>query len=266
MNPPELAIIIPAWHERENLETLLPSLREVVSNIGLTVETVVVDGGSEDGSREVAESMGARFVLQEVRGYGGALLAGFASTTAPYLVTMDADLSHPPIFVSDLWKQRNQAEVVIASRYVDGGCAEMTIARRVLSGILNKSFGTILSLPVRDLSSGFRLYRREAIDGLTLTARDFDILEEILVRIYVRGGRVLEVPFSYMPRGSGNSHARLFKFGLAFLRTLNRMHQLRNGSDSERAIQLSHSQDEGDAATPIAAEPPISKAVGQSGR
>ncbi len=226
--PHELSVIIPAWNERENLELLLPALREVIADLGITAEIVVVDGGSDDGTREAAEQRGARVVLQQERGYGGALLAGFAATSAPYLVTMDADLSHRPIFFQEFWKRRSDAEVLVASRYVPGGRAEMGWFRRLLSHILNRTYSRVLSLPLRDLSSGYRMYRREVLAELTVQARDFDVLEEILIRVHAEGWKILEVPFHYTTRGSGRSHARLVKFGWAFLKTLVRMWQLRN--------------------------------------
>ncbi len=225
---PRLAVVIPAWNERENLEVLLPALREVIADLGVTAEIVVVDGGSRDGTREAAERRGARVVPQQERGYGGALLAGFAASSAPYLVTMDADLSHRPIFLEEFWRRRDDAELLIASRYVAGGRAEMGWFRRLLSHVLNRTYSRVLSLSLCDLSSGFRMYRREVLEGLKLQARDFDALEEILIRVHAEGWRVLEVPFHYMARGSGRSHARLIKFGWALLRTLVRMWRLRN--------------------------------------
>jgi len=227
-NPPELAVVIPALNERENLELLLPALKEVLTGLDLRAEVVVVDGGSHDGTREAAERRGARVVLQQERGYGGALRAGFAATTAPYIVTMDADLSHRPVFLEQFWKRRNEAEVLVASRYVAGGKADMGRFRLLLSHILNRTYRRALSLPLRDLSSGFRMYRRDVLAGLTLTARDFDVLEEILIRVHAEGWRIQEVPFHYMARGSGRSHARLIKFGWALLKTLARMWRLRN--------------------------------------
>jgi dolichol-phosphate mannosyltransferase len=225
---PDLAVVIPAWNERENLELLLPALREVLAALGVTYEIVVADGGSRDGTREAAEKRGARVVLQQERGYGGALLAGFGATTAPYIVTMDADLSHRPVFLEEFWRRRDEAEVLIASRYVPGGRADMGALRRLLSHILNRTYARALSLPLRDLSSGFRMYRRDALKTLELVARDFDVLEEILIRVHCEGWRIREVPFHYMARGSGRSHVRLFQFGWAFLKTLVRMWQLRN--------------------------------------
>jgi dolichol-phosphate mannosyltransferase len=229
---PDIAIVIPAWNERENLDLLLPALKEVLDELGLVSEIVIADAGSEDGTKEAAERRGARVVVQQERGYGGALLAGFKATTAPYIVTMDADLSHRPVFLFDFWKYRDRAEVLIASRYVEGGRADMGKFRRVLSHILNRTYGIALSMPLRDLSSGFRMYRREVLDGMNLLSRDFDVLEEILIRVHAEGWRIREIPFSYMARGSGSSHARLFKFAIAYLRTLGRMWSLRNSVES----------------------------------
>lgn len=229
---PEIAIVIPALNEKENLDLLLPALKEMVVGMGITAEIVVVDGGSLDGTRDAAEKRGARVILQTEPGYGGALRAGFAATAAPYIVTMDADLSHRPVFLEEFWRRRDEAEVLIASRYVPGGRADMGWFRKLLSHILNRTYGRVLSLPIRDLSSGFRMYRRDVFAGLLPSARDFDILEEILIRVHAEGWRILEVPFQYMARGSGRSHAKLFKFGVALLRMLVRMWRLRNSVES----------------------------------
>ncbi len=82
-------------------------------------------------------------------------------------------------------------------------------------------------MPLRDLSSGFRMYHHDVLSQLDLEARDFDVLEEILVKVYTHGWRIKEVPFHYMARVSGRSHAKLIKFGWAFLKTLIRMRRLR---------------------------------------
>ncbi len=122
--PLDLAVVIPAWNERENLELLLPALRETLEGMSVRWEIVVADGGSRDGTPEAAARRGARVIRQQGRGYGAALLEALAATDARYVVTMDADLSHRPTFLEDFWKQREAAEVLIASRYVPGGASE----------------------------------------------------------------------------------------------------------------------------------------------
>ena len=224
---PDLSVVIPALNEAENLKMLLPLIQEVVAKLNLEAEIIVVDGGSVDDTKAIVEGMDERVVNQVERGYGGALLAGFAAARAPYVATMDADLSHPPIFLQDFWRERMNSDVLIASRYVAGGRADMAWGRRMLSAILNRTYGVLLGLKLKDLSSGFRMYDRRQIEELDLQARDFDVLEEILVKIYVNGGRLKEVPFHYQVRLSGKSHAKLVKFGWAYSKTLLRMCRLR---------------------------------------
>jgi dolichol-phosphate mannosyltransferase len=103
----------------------------------------------------------------------------------------------------------------------------MALSRRILSTILNRTYGVLLGLRLRDLSSGFRMYDHKTIDQLELRARDFDVLEEILLKIHLNGGQIKEVPFHYRVRHSGESHAKLIKFGWAYSRTLLRMCRLR---------------------------------------
>lgn len=225
----DLSIVIPAWNERENLEVLLPALDKVIARMGVTAEVVIADGGSRDGTAEAARRLGAVVVRQVERGYGGAVLTGFETARAPWVVTMDADLSHAPSFIEELWKRRDEADVLIASRWVPGGGADMSRFRALLSHILNRTFRLLLALPFRDLSSGYRLYRRSILNEVRPEARDFDFLEEILIRAHNQGRRIAEVPFYYKPRGSGSSHARLIKFGWAYVKTLARMWRLRKG-------------------------------------
>jgi SAM-dependent methyltransferase len=141
---------------------------------------------------------------------------------------MDADFSHPPGFVADMWANRLSAEIVIASRYAAGGIARMSAGRYVLSRILNTVFARGLSLPIKDLSSGFRLYKAAAVKGRPFMALNLDILQEILVRAYADGWKVQEIPFRYSVRRRGSSAARVVRFGLDYLRTFGRLWTLRN--------------------------------------
>jgi dolichol-phosphate mannosyltransferase len=226
--PPDLSVVIPAHDEGPNLRILLPQLRAIVDDLGVASEVLVVVREEDPETREAVAGSRGRVVRQGEPGYGGALRTGFALARGPYVVTMDADLSHPPTFVADLWARRHEAEVLIASRYVAGGGARMPLVRALLSRVLNRFFAIGLGVPLRDLSSGFRLYRASALALADVKARDFDVLPEIVVRAYTSGWRVREIPFRYEPRAHGSSNARIVPFGLAYLRTFRALWAMRN--------------------------------------
>jgi dolichol-phosphate mannosyltransferase len=224
----DLSVILPVVNEYDNLRVLIPRLGALLERAHLQFEILVVDGGSTDGTQENAVSLGARVLKERRPGYAGALETGFSEARGDYLLTLDADLSHEPDFVAKLWRARTVADVIIASRYTRGGVAYTSLLRSVLSRALNFSLRRLLAMPVRDLSSGFRLYRREAVMGLTFEARNFEVLEEILVKAYAQGYSISEVPFTYFPRESGRSHARLLRFGADLARAALSLWALRN--------------------------------------
>jgi dolichol-phosphate mannosyltransferase len=228
----EVSVILPVLNEGGNLGDLLRRLREVLERHGLSYEFVVIDGGSRDNTREVAASHGARVLDEDFPGYAGALLTGFRNARGDYLLTLDADLSHEPAFVAKMWQARNQADIVIASRYVRGGVAYTGLGRRALSRLLNMVLRRMLSVPVRDLSSGYRLYRREVLEQLEIGGRNFEVLEEILVKAYAAGFSITEVPFTYFPRHRGVSHARLVRFGMDLAKSSFKLWKLRNSLES----------------------------------
>lgn len=229
-DPADLSIVIPTLNERENLGLVIPALVDTLRALALRGEILVIDGGSSDGTAAEAERQGARVIVVRSGGYGEAMRVGLQQAAGEYVVTMDADLSHEPEVIETLWAARAPLTIGIASRYVRGGSAVMSRSRWLLSRLLNLVFARGLALPVRDLSSGFRIYPAADARGLRATAGDFDILIELLVRAYKGGWRIVEVPFHYAPRRSGSSKARVFRLGRAYIRTFVRLWQLRNAT------------------------------------
>src|SRR5262249_35790113 len=166
----DISVILPVINERENLDILIPRLKSLLKNARLDGEIVVVDGGSSDGTRESAAAYGVRVVSERGNGYGAAIQTGFEEAHGDWVLTLDADLSHDPAFVAKMCRARDRADMVIASRSPRGGVAYTDVFRRSLSRLLNLFPRRFWSLPVRDVSSGYRLYRRAALEGLKFTS------------------------------------------------------------------------------------------------
>src|SRR5271170_6817190 len=228
----DISVILPVLNESDNLRILLPRIRTSLEREKLSYEIVVIDGGSIDGTRETAEALGARVVAERRRGFAGAMETGIAEARGDYVLTLDADQSHDPDFFVRMWRARSRGDIVVASRYALGGAAYSDFIRNATSWFLNLVLPRFLSIPVLDMSSGFRLFRREALQNLNLTATNFEVQEEILVKAYANGFSVVEVPFTYFPRGAGRSHAKLASFGWQIFRSSIPQWKLRNSRAS----------------------------------
>jgi dolichol-phosphate mannosyltransferase len=224
----DVSVILPVVNEAANLRILIPRLTALFNRERISREILVVDGGSSDGTRETAEELGATVLAERRRGYAGAMETGLAAARGDYVLTLDADQSHDPDFIVKMWRARTRADIVVASRYVLGGVAYSDFIRNSTSRLLNMVLRRILSMHVHDVSSGYRLYRREALANLELTSTHFEVQEEILVKAYANGFSVVEVPFTYFPRGAGRSHAKLFSFGWKILRSSLPLWKIRN--------------------------------------
>jgi dolichol-phosphate mannosyltransferase len=223
----DLTVVLPAKGEGPNLKLLLPALRQVTSGLGLSTEILVITPAADALCESVARESGALVIQQATPGYGGALKRGFEAAAADWILTMDADQSHRPDFVADMWSARQRADIVVASRYVRGGKAIMPYGRYLLSRALNFVFSRGLDIAVSDMSSGFRLYRKQALPSLADLPENFDAIQTILVRAHIECRRIIEIPFTYHPRGHGRSTARLVRFGLDSVRTFFRLRKAR---------------------------------------
>lgn len=221
----DLTVVVPTLNEEGSLRNILPRLKEVFGRLGVRGEVLVVDGRSKDATVEVAEAAGARVLTQTGRGLGGALREGLLAARSPWIAVVDADGSHPPEVLAEMWARRESWDLVIASRYIPGGSAVMGPGRRFLSGMLNVVSRLVLRLPVRDASGGFRLYRAGPAQEASraVDVKDFTIQQELLVDILSRGGKVLEIPFRYEHRIDGVSKASTLRLAPAYVRMLVRL-------------------------------------------
>ena len=227
LKPPDVSVVIPVWNEAGNIGPLVDRQRQVLDDLGLSAEWVVIDAGSEDATVDEARAQGAWVEVQKEPGYGGALRAGFARTTGRWVVTCDGDGSHDPEYLRGHLPPPEDCDVVVLSRYVPGGGGDQPRYRRFLSWVLNSVFRVLFRVPVRDQSSGFRIYRGQSIRALEFVSVNFDVLEEILVLLHRQGARMREVPFVFRDRVEGTSKVAGDLFVGSYLGTLLRLFRAR---------------------------------------
>lgn len=209
-------VVLPTYQEAENIEAVLRRVRAAVPH----AHVLVVDDGSADGTAElaekVAEDLGSIDVLRRPgkAGLGSAYRAGFAwgmERGYDVLVEMDADLSHEPEALPSLLAliEADAADLVIGSRYVPGGSTpHWPRIRRFLSVWANRYTAIVLGLAINDATAGFRAYRADMLRRIDLEhvrADGYGFQVEMVYRIVQLGGRIVEVPITFVDRVEGSS-------------------------------------------------------------
>ena len=208
-------LCLPTYDERENLEPMLRALRDV---LGPDDRVLVIDDSSPDGTGELADRLAGELDFVDVlhrprkEGLGPAYLAGFRralAAGAELIVEMDCDFSHDPADVPRLLDAAADADLVLGSRYVPGGGVEnWGLVRRLISSGGSLYARLLLGVPVRDLTGGFKVFRRDALEAIPLDrvhSRGYAFQIELTYRAIRRGFRVVEVPIRFVDREVGGS-------------------------------------------------------------
>ena len=224
---PELSVVIPSYLEEENLRLILPRLADVLDALGTPHEILVVDRTqAHDATEQACRISRARYVNRAPRDtYGDAVRTGLSQSLGRVIVFMDADGSHAPEFVPNLFAAREGRDVVIASRYVEGGETDNSRYLILMSRLVNLVYSVVLGLNVKDVSNSFKLYDGAQARAVNLTSDNFDIIEELLYKMKKANPKldVLEIPFSFKERMFGHTKRNLVAFALSYFLTLIRL-------------------------------------------
>jgi dolichol-phosphate mannosyltransferase len=227
----ELSVVLPAYREADALRQLLPVLIPAVRALDERSEIVVADSMEPlDDTADVCAQYGVRHIHRTGgNAYGDAVRTGIRNSTGAYVLLLDADGSHNPKDIARLWAARSSYDVVIGSRYIKGGSTENPAVLIWMSRILNYIYGFAFRLPVSDLSNSFRLYRGAQLRSLELVSNDFDIVEEILIRLTFGPTKATatEVPVTFEQRKAGISKRNLFAFMLSYMGSIMTMRKFR---------------------------------------
>jgi dolichol-phosphate mannosyltransferase len=210
---PELSIVVPTFNERENIPHLIDTLKAALG--GVTWELIIVDDNSPDGTSETAKRIAAADsrirCIRRVgrRGLAGACLEGILASQAQYVAVMDGDLQHDEALLLPMLQllHRDTANMVVATRYADGGSAAALSSQRARGSLLaTKLAHRLLKLELSDPMSGFFMLRRELVERIApkLSTQGFKILLDIVV---TAGDslRIAELPFTFRQRLHGES-------------------------------------------------------------
>lgn len=218
-----VSLVIPTYDERDNVEPLCRGIRDALEG-HWDYELIFVDDNSPDGTQDVVRRLAKedpriRLLARPGKlGLGTAVAEGFALATGDYWVMMDADLSHRPVDLLKVLAALEDADIVVGSRYVEGGGVVNWPMWRLVASRTASALGRwIVGLDVRDLTSGFGAFRRSAIEPVlpTVNPKGFKLLLELVARS--NGARVKETPITFVDRQAGRSKASA-REALVFLR------------------------------------------------
>ncbi len=208
-------LVLPTYNEAENRAAIVAAAR---AKLPASAHVLIVDDDSPDGSGRIADRLAAESEQVDVvhrprkEGIGPAYLAGFRRALAAgagLVLEMDADFSHDPAYLPRLLEAAQRADLVLGSRYVaGGGVSDWGPLRRAISRGGCAYARLVLGVEVRDLTGGFKCFRREVLEAIDLDAvqaRGYAFQVELTYRALQQGFRVLEVPIVFRDRRAGNS-------------------------------------------------------------
>lgn len=213
--PGSVTVVAPAYNEEDVIEAFA---RTFDDRAPADWELLVVDDGSTDSTQEILVQLSEEIqrlsvVTHETNaGMGAALITGFEHATGAVVITMDADLSHPMELAPSLVAECENFSAAFGSRYVAGGGMVGVPGWRVaVSRAANVVMRLLFRSSVRDMTTGYRAYRRDAVRRLGLTGRGFETQLEITVRLLASGGKIAELPMVLTNRDIGESKMRYGK-------------------------------------------------------
>ena len=229
--------MIPSYLEGESLKTLLPQIVPAAAALTPYFEVLIVDTEQAmDDTAAVCAANGVRY-LPRTGGnhYGDAIRSGIAAARGRYVLCMDADGSHNPIYFASLWAQRERFDIVIGSRYADGGQTENPAVLIFMSWCVNLTFRVAFNIKAKDVTNSFRLYRAAVLKPLRLESDAFDVLEELLIKAVTARppATVGEVPVTFERRKAGESKRNLVRFALGYWSTLRRLRSFQRDARRE---------------------------------
>ena len=239
-----ISIILPSYKEYDNLKIILPELLNELDSFLSDYEILVIDTiESMDETPLLCSKYNFVKYINRENGndYGDAIRTGIKYASYKYIIIMDADGSHPVNKVRELYNNitNDSFDVIICSRYIKGGNSHNTFILKFMSFLVNIVYRIIFSINVKDISNSFRIYRSNMVKTINLECNNFDIVEEILIKLTskYKNIKIKEIPVYFNKRMYGKSKRQLFKFILSYLKSIIKLYKIKTRPDQTRPDQ-----------------------------
>ena len=224
---PDTLIIVPTYNEKDNIKELISEILRYTPGVNI----LIVDDNSSDGTGVIADDIAAKdrrvSVMHRLsrrgRGYAGidAFKEALKREEASFIMEMDSDFSHDPKYIPHFIREMNGNDIVIGSRFVEGGSdIYRSFLRNLLSRLSNIFIRRYLKLDVKDCSAGYRCFKRHVIESIdldSLISRGPAIIEEVLYISKAKGFRIKEIPIVFKDRIKGRTKLSVMKLLRVFL-------------------------------------------------
>ena len=210
-----LSIIIPTYNERENIEPFVKEIQETMQKTKTKYEIIIIDDNSPDGTSKVVEELIKKtkditirlYTRPKKQGLGSAYKYGFKRAKGTMLMEIDADFSHDPKEIPNFIKALdNSHDAVIGSRGVAGGERNDPLRRKIFPMIGSILYKTLMNCDTKDITSGYRLYKKSTLDKISLESLpdDFSFQVAILFALTDKNCKIKEIPIKFNKRRSGD--------------------------------------------------------------
>jgi glycosyltransferase involved in cell wall biosynthesis len=220
----DVSVVMPCLNESLTLGTCVKKAIDTIRRLGIRGEVIVADNGSTDGSQAIAESLGARVVSIERRGYGSALRGGIAAARGRYVIMGDSDDSYDFTQLDDFIAKLDEGFDLVMGNRFQGGIrpGAMPVLHQFLGNPGLSWLGRLFfNCPVGDFQCGLRAFRKDAIDSLDLRTTGMEFSTEMVVKATLFKLRIAEIPTVLSPDGRHRPpHLRTWRDGWRYLRFL----------------------------------------------
>jgi len=209
----DLSVIISALNEQDSVQQVLTKILEILDESKLNGEIIFMDNHSTDKTGQLADEISKKDkrvrVIHRInrpsKDLGSSIIEGLSNAKGQYITMLDCDISHDAYELLNFLKHKDEADIIVGSRKVKGGSANMPLKRKIMSNSYMLVSRILVGVKVKDFTGSFKLYNRKVFDNMHLTNQGFGLFPEIVFKAYLQGFTFKELPIQYAKSSSASN-------------------------------------------------------------